>query len=216
MASRLERLVSIDAHIRAANFPSVEKLCHLFEVQPRTIYQDLRELREMFGLDIRFDRHRNGYYNANPSKQLPPLAMTYEEALLITLAINMLASSLGASFRGALARTVDMLVTNDELQFSWLSNVISMDDRAGCEVKCSVMVDVLRAALAKQKTVLVPIDTDRANLTFFPMRIEYTEGHWNLVGKNGHGDDIMGTLLCEIADVRIVSEDSGESSKILQ
>lgn len=85
MASRLERLVKIDAYIRLGTYPSVERLSELFEVKPRTIFQDLRELKEMFGLDIRFEHTRNGYYNANPRKTLPPLAISYEEALLLSL-----------------------------------------------------------------------------------------------------------------------------------
>lgn len=207
MASRLERLVSIDAYIRAGNYPSVEKLCQLFEVQPRTIYQDLRELKEMFGLDIRFDRSRNGYFNADPSKQLPPLAMTYEEALLITLAIEMLANSLGASFRGALARTADMLMANDDNQFAWLRDVVALDDRAACEVKCSVMVEILRAALAKQKTVLMLAESECKQLTVLPTKILYSGGHWRLIGEDGNGGVPIETPLCVVAEVHVVAEE---------
>jgi predicted DNA-binding transcriptional regulator YafY len=214
MASRLERLVSIDAYIRAGHYPSVRKLCETFEVQQRTMYADLRELREMFGLDIQFDRQRNGYYNADPSKQLPPLAMTYEEALLITLAIEMLASSFGPSFRGALTRASEMVKANDDDRFSWVRDFVTLEDRANCEVKCSVLVGVLRAAIKRQKATLVLGDTEGANETVIaqPLKVFYSGGHWHVVATTDHNGDggpdgKLQKPLCEISDVQIVAEE---------
>jgi predicted DNA-binding transcriptional regulator YafY len=226
MASRLERLVSIDAYIRAGNYPSVQKLCEMFEVQPRTIYQDLRELREMFGLDIQFDRQRNGYYNAEPAKQLPPLAMTYEEALLITLAIEMLASTFGPSFRGALARAAEMVRESDDERFSWVRDVVSLEDKASCEVRCSVLVGILQAALKQRKATLIITEAEEPKkLLVLPKKVLYEDGHWHLVASpdgasaNGDGDgdgheDGGGqfvTRLCVVSDVQIAAEEKKQN-----
>lgn len=193
MASRLERLVSIDAYIRSGRYPSVPKLCRMFEVQPRTIYQDLRELREMFDLDIRYDRQRNGYYNATPSKQLPPLAMTYEEALLITLAIEMLASSFGPSFRGALTRASEMVSANDDDRFSWVRNMVPLESRANCEVRCSVLISVLQAAIKGQRaTLLLAEGESKQKIVASPTRVVYQAGHWHLIcrgNNNSNGNE---------------------------
>lgn len=225
MASRLERLVSIDAYIRSAHYPSVQKLCEMFEVQPRTIYQDLRELREMFDLDIRYDRERNGYFNADPSKQLPQLAMTYEEALLITLAVEMLAASFGPSFKGALTRTSEMLRANDDDRFAWLRDLIPLETPGNCEVKCSVLIAVLKAAMSGNRTKMILMEgLALKHFTAMPVKVLYSEGHWRLVSreidagnaKNGRqsngllepfGNGHFTTPLCMVTDVELSAEE---------
>lgn len=203
MASRLERLVSIDAYIRAGSYPSVEKLCQVFEVQPRTIYQDLRELREMFGLDIHFDRTRNGYYNATPSKQLPPLAMTEEEALLIGLAIEMLAASFGPSFSGALARTLEMLRASEERKLEWLKEVVEFPTTSGCEIKCSILLTVLRCAANRQMALLQLNGNEKSSLKVIPLKIAFGAGHWRVAAQKESGETIEAPL-CEIDQVRVI------------
>jgi predicted DNA-binding transcriptional regulator YafY len=69
--TRLERLVAIEERISNQKYPSMRALCQAFSVKPRTIYADIRLLRERFGIDIRFDRFRNGYFNASPGKRIP-------------------------------------------------------------------------------------------------------------------------------------------------
>lgn len=203
MPSRLERLISIDSYIRAGNFPSVEKLCLLFEVQPRTIYQDLRELRQMFGIDIKFDRTRNGYYNADPTKRLPALSITPDEKLLIVIAAEMLAAGLGISFSGALSRTLAMICQSDEgpEDLSWVKNVIDFPEQADCEVSCSNFVRLLRAASEGHQTHLQLADS-RA-MKILPKKIRYTEDHWHVVGLDTTCGATVKLPVCEITDVLI-------------
>ena len=56
MRTRLERLLGIEEEIRSGRCPSLDSLCQLFSVKPRTIYEDIRILRERLGLKIQFDR----------------------------------------------------------------------------------------------------------------------------------------------------------------
>ena len=76
MPTRLERLVAIRHEIDSGRYPDVQKLCEMFEIQPRTLHQDLRMMREMMGMKIKHDRFRNGYYNEDPSKKLPTFDLT--------------------------------------------------------------------------------------------------------------------------------------------
>jgi predicted DNA-binding transcriptional regulator YafY len=204
MASRLERLVSLDAYIRNGSYPSVQKLCQLFEVRSRTIYSDLRELREMFGLDIRYDRERNGYFNADPSKTLPPLAVSYEEALLMTIAIEVLSASFGPSFHGALARVSEMLRSSDDQSFSWIRDFVQLEDRANCEVKCSVLTAVARAALTKQPATLTII-------TVVPEKVLYEDGHWYLHSRStkSKSGELIETKLCSVTEVQLQTDTNG-------
>lgn len=214
MASRLERLLSIDTYIRAGNYPSVQKLAELFEVQARTIYQDLRELRELFGLDIQFDRQRNGYFNSDPTKELPQLAMTSDEGVLVTLAIELLAAQFGPSFRGALSRTLDTVKRTDAERFSWLRSVIDIENRANCEVSCTVLLGLFRSAKSKQRIALTLDNGGAIRLLDHPINVQYSAGHWVLVGNDGQSaTDEPSELvsepvsLCSVKFLHVVNED---------
>jgi hypothetical protein len=60
MPTRLERLVCIKQEIDRGGYPDVQKLCAMFEIQPRTLHEDIRMMREMMGLEIRHDKYHNG------------------------------------------------------------------------------------------------------------------------------------------------------------
>lgn len=98
MATRLERLLGIENVISSGSYPSLRDLCALFSVRPRTIYEDIRILRVDLGLDIQFDRSRNGYYNANPGAGLPSFDLSFDEFSLLVLASESLCGSLGSAF----------------------------------------------------------------------------------------------------------------------
>ncbi len=66
MTTRLERIIAIKAEIDRGRLPTVGKLCEMLEIKERTLYEDLRLMREQMGMDIRYDRFKEGYYNASP------------------------------------------------------------------------------------------------------------------------------------------------------
>ena len=94
MPTRLERLIAIDCEIRSGRFPNVADLCQLFSVKPRTVYDDIKVLRERLGFDIRFDRLRNGYFNACPSRCLPAFELSQTEAVLLGTGLYLLVLSI--------------------------------------------------------------------------------------------------------------------------
>jgi len=96
MTRSLERLIGIDREIRRGNYPNVDKLCGIFEVKPRTIYEDIRKLKDNFLLDIEYDRFHNGYVNRNLSRTLPSFDLS--EAELAGLAVSSYMLSGQASF----------------------------------------------------------------------------------------------------------------------
>jgi hypothetical protein len=83
MTSRLERLLKIDSAIRRMTFPTAEDLCRIGEMSQRTLFKDLRELRELLDSDIKFDRVERGYYNASPGKRLPLFSLTSSDLTLL-------------------------------------------------------------------------------------------------------------------------------------
>ncbi|MGH9549086.1 MAG: hypothetical protein ACRD3W_06925, partial [Terriglobales bacterium] len=83
MPTRLERLIGIQSEIDRGRYPDVQKLCSMFEIQPRTLHDDIRLIREMLGLEIIYDRFHNGYKNANPTKKLPMFDLTVGEVFAL-------------------------------------------------------------------------------------------------------------------------------------
>jgi predicted DNA-binding transcriptional regulator YafY len=108
MRSRLERLLRMAEEVRRGTFPNVDTFCQMFEVKPRTVYGDLRELKESAGLAIEFDRLRKGYYTSDANSRLPVFDLTGAEILVLVVAAEMLAGRAGGAFeqisRGALAK----------------------------------------------------------------------------------------------------------------
>jgi predicted DNA-binding transcriptional regulator YafY len=100
--TRLERLVAIEERISNQKYPSMRALCQAFSVKPRTIYADIRLLRERFGIDIRFDRFRNGYFNASPGKRIPIGDLVEDDYLLLMIGCALLRSSFGTKMEGTL------------------------------------------------------------------------------------------------------------------
>lgn len=88
--SQLERLIAIDRELRKGYFPTVHILCEMFEVKPRTIYDDIKKLRDSLGIDVTYDYFRKGYYNANPAKTLPMFDLTETELSMLALGTKML------------------------------------------------------------------------------------------------------------------------------
>lgn len=109
MPNRLERLIGIQQEIARGRYPDVQRLCEQFEIQPRTLHEDIRLLREQLGLDIRHDRNRNGYYNASPNKALPMFDLTAGEVFALTLGKEMLAQYTGTSFHPILQTAVEKI-----------------------------------------------------------------------------------------------------------
>lgn len=114
MSSRLERLLGMEHYIRKGTYPNVEALCQMFGVQPRTVYDDLRLLKQMVGLTIRFDRSHNGYYIENPEKALPSFELTDEELLGLALSKELLSAYSRRTLEPLLASALDKIVDRNK------------------------------------------------------------------------------------------------------
>jgi predicted DNA-binding transcriptional regulator YafY len=80
MSSTLNRIIQIDALIRAGAYPSVALLRERFEVGERTIYSDIDYLKSTYRAPIRYSRSHRGYYYADPTWVLPTIIATELQA----------------------------------------------------------------------------------------------------------------------------------------
>jgi len=99
--NRTDRLYALVEELRrvAPRTRSAAWLARRFEVTPRTIERDLEALRQT-GVPIWATEGRRGGYGLDRDRTLPPLALTAEEALAITVALR---TAAGTPFAGAAA-----------------------------------------------------------------------------------------------------------------
>jgi predicted DNA-binding transcriptional regulator YafY len=62
MSCRLHRLLKMIGLLKQQLYPGIEQLCQLLDVRPRTVFADIKELKEVLGVKVEFDRVRRGYY----------------------------------------------------------------------------------------------------------------------------------------------------------
>lgn len=99
--NRTDRLYALVEELRrvAPRTRTAGWLAARFEVTPRTIERDLGALRQS-GVPIWASEGRGGGYGLDRDRTLPPLALTAEEALAVTVALR---SAAGTPFAGAAA-----------------------------------------------------------------------------------------------------------------
>lgn len=188
MASRLHRLLILTNRLRKGDYPSVEVLCQSLEIAPRTLFDDIRELRERAGQDIRFDRSRNGYHCVDGMKPLPEFGLTLEEFVLLVLGGKLLCEYGGNSFEPAVHNALDKvsarLSLSDPSLVGLVERAVQCVASADSSVSCALVTDVLLAcrsnhtlALSWQSTQ----DDARASSTLEPLQLIHSASGWELV-----------------------------------
>jgi predicted DNA-binding transcriptional regulator YafY len=181
--TRLARLLRIDGLIRAGGYPNAEQLSEILEVRPRTVFQDVKELRELFGLEISFDRGRGGYFNANPGKKLPMVALGPDEALALMVAAELLYHFGGNTFRGVLEPALMNLLSGmDDLKTGFAGSVAVQLSSVG--ISARLCLALLRAISTQEETVLCQ---DQAadieeGVTIIPEQLVLGEDGWLVSG----------------------------------
>lgn len=147
--SRLDRLMLMEQEISRGRYPTVERLCEMFEVKPRTVYADVRELKERMGLEIAFDRFKNGYFNKNPTKQLPPFELSEGEVFALTLGKEMLSQYTGTSFesilRSALEKIYERLPEKVKVDVDDLRCMVKFSAGSVIQVSRKLVLDIYHA-----------------------------------------------------------------------
>ena len=106
---RLERVIRMAEEINKGRYPTVQRFCDEFEVQERTVYEDVRYLKERMGMKIVYDRFRRGYYNADPRARLPEFELTEGEVFALTLGKEILAQYTGTAFEPVLRTAIEKI-----------------------------------------------------------------------------------------------------------
>lgn len=112
MSSTLNRIVQMDALIRANGYPSVADFKMRFEVSARTIYSDIDYFKSTLRAPIIYSRSQGGYAYTDPTWPLPTIITTEGELLAFFLSAELTRRYLGTSFETPLRSAIAKLSLN--------------------------------------------------------------------------------------------------------
>lgn len=206
--TRLERLIAIDDRISNNRYPTMRALCQAFNVRPRTIYADIRLLRDRFGLDIRFDRFRKGYYNANPGKRIPIGDLAENDYVLLMTGCSALGSFFGTQILSTLRNAVTHM--GKRLSFDVESDNVSFDRMfittrtVPTNIDPDVLSTLCRAVLQSRNASIKMLGDSPVACT--PFSFIETDNGWHLLALNLSTGQVEKCELAKITHCQLTEE----------
>jgi predicted DNA-binding transcriptional regulator YafY len=180
----LTMLELLQAHHRITGAELAERL----EIDPRTVRRYIAMLQE-WGIPILGTRGRYGAYRLLPGFKLPPLMLTEEEAVALTLgllAVRRTDLALYApAVEGALAKVERVLPVALRQRVQAVQEAVVLHLAPPREMPAHEAVVTLSTAVLEQRRVAVRhrsvqgVETERL---FDPYGLVYREGRWYVVG----------------------------------
>ena len=204
---RFARVVSMIERINRGRAPSVDDFCREFEVAQRTVYEDIRFLKEEMGIDIEFDRDRQGYVNRNPEKKLPTFDLNEGEFFVLALGRDMLAQYSGTIFephlRGALDKIAARLPNGVTMSFNDLQSLVRFQPGGVPLFERKVFYDMNKACEVRFPVEISYYSASSGELTekrkINPYRTVERKGVWYVVAWCHLRNDIRKFAICLIA-----------------
>jgi predicted DNA-binding transcriptional regulator YafY len=214
---RLERLIIIRETINKGRCPTVDDFCRMFEVQRRTVHEDIRKVREMFGEDIKWDAFKGGYVNRSPNHKLLEFDLNDGEVFALTLGKDMLTEYSGTAFepvlRQAIEKICDRLPDRVKIDADDLKSVVKFKPSSIVPLSRKTFFDI-NTACEKQHPVEIVYYTayrDETNRrTIHPLRLVENQGAWYVVAYCQLRQDNRLFALHRIKEYRVLHESKFE------
>ena len=188
MSSKLRRIVEIDALGRGGGCPSINELCHRFEISRRTAYDDIAFFKDTLRAPIAYSRSRGGYLYTNPTWVLSSVIATEGELLAFFLSAELASRYLGTSFEQPLRNAIAKLSLNlpEKLQvdldlltqhFTFQSGAVASAD--------PLLLVALSEAISDCRPVTMTYFTasrgERNQRTIEPYHLYNVRGDWQVI-----------------------------------
>lgn len=158
----------------------------MFEVKPRTIYADLKDLKERAGLTILFCRSFNGYCITDPAARLLTFDLTEAEVVALVAASHSLSAAAGSAYeqvlRSAIDKIVDRLPGQTRERIARMRAVITVKTERTALWSWKVFLDLVTAATTRKKVELHFSTSARAQSPIIvePTLLVCTDEWWHL------------------------------------
>lgn len=184
---QLERIMKIDAQIRAGSYPNAERIADELEVSKRVIYQDRNFMVNRLHAPIEFDREHGGWYYTNPTWVLPSMFVNEGELMAFFLSVEVGQRYLGTAFekplRAAISRLAESLGNQVQVSLEELREHYTFAAPATPNVSEQLLVEMHRA-IQQQFQVRMRYYTasrdDWSERTVNPHHLYNMRGDWYL------------------------------------
>jgi predicted DNA-binding transcriptional regulator YafY len=188
MAHPTVRLLTMLELLQAHQRITGAELAQRLEIDPRTVRRYIAMLQE-WGIPILASRGRYGAYRLMPGFKLPPLMLTDEEALALTLGLLVARRTdlalTAPAVEGALAKVERVLPVSLRRRVQAVQEAVLLHLAPPREVPAREAVMTLSTAVLEQRQVMVRhrsaqgLQTERR---FDPYGLVYRAGRWYVVG----------------------------------
>lgn len=193
--SRIGRMLQILTALQSGRNNRAEDLAEMYTLSKRTIFRDLRELREI-GISCRYNMKTGSYYT-EPGFFLTPVNLSRKEAMGVLLLLLTMRNYLQIPFKKETLLGAMKLEDNLPSEVRQYCNAAlgNIRVKAGPEVKIELfdrIFELLEDAILKRNVVNIsyymPDEKRTVAIELDPYHLIYNEYRWYVLGKsNSHG-----------------------------
>jgi predicted DNA-binding transcriptional regulator YafY len=209
---RYERLHTMADMINKGRCPSPEDFCRMFEVAKRTVFDDIRLLRERTGEDIVYDHFKGGYINRNPKQKLLEFELDTGELFALTLGKDMLAEYSGTTFEPILRRAIekisDRLPERVKIDMNELRSIVHFKPVGMVSIPRQIFLDFNRACQTDKSIEMEYFAAHKGEITtrkIDPYRLVESRGAWYVVGYCHLRDELRMFALHRVSSHKLVN-----------
>ena len=209
--TRSVRIIRLLTAIQSGQARSVHELGSLLGCCRRTIFRDLKQLREL-GVLCEYDS-RTDSYRIDGGFFLPPPQLTANEAMGLLLLAYKVAPVCDVPFRNAIlaaALKIESLLPPDVRRTcnTALQRIHSLLPRRPQSDQLDAVFSRLQEAVLHSRLVnlsyVEPPRRDPVSMDFCPYHIAYSDGSWYVFGRPNSGKDLLMLKMRSIKEVRML------------
>lgn len=198
--TRVVRLLRLIQVIQSRNGQNARELARTCEMHQRTIYRDLNALN-LAGVPCGLDRESGGY-RVQPGFFMPPLELTFEEAMATVALLEQTSRSSQVPYMGVARRVAEKI--RSQLPRQLLEDVEPLDGhvtidlaRSSGDESARKVYDDVRGAIAKKRMLRCTYDSANSNhddrdseFDFKPYQLWYCQRAWYAVGHHSNRNEV--------------------------
>ncbi|MGE5611019.1 MAG: helix-turn-helix transcriptional regulator [Bacillota bacterium] len=215
--TRIYRLLRLMAAINSKRGLHVAELARRCEVHERTIYRDIETLNAS-GIPCSFDAGSGGYRVA-AGFFMPPIELTFEEAMAIVALLEEVGDGAQIPFLGAAARAAEKI--RSQLPAAVLEAVEPTDGRVHIDLarssgddSCRDVYDDMRDAIARRRVLICSYEgassrqDEDGEISFElrPYALWFCQRAWYVVGLHGGRNAIRRLKLNRFTSVEVTDK----------
>jgi predicted DNA-binding transcriptional regulator YafY len=208
---RLARTIRMLVLLKSGRIYNTQRLADKFSVSRRTVYRDLRALKDA-GVAVQVDRLREAYY-VRAQREPGQIPLANDQVVLLALAAHLspLNSSrdLGAKIRSAISGLIEALPQSVQIE---ADRLLTSTQGKGAPVAKQVLDRIVRA-LRRQQVIQVLVESQRgvyANIEIKPYNLVAGKSGWQLFGyaKGRHDLQVFEVASFLSVEVKDQSQDA--------